>query len=345
MTEQEISSTTPFEVSLVGSFMFADALYFMHDEPCEPADGYLIASDALVSRMEQTVKDKHTPDELETFDNINFYPIYNLAKRKIQIEGTYWYWDGNEETQGAFLLPLSAAEQEDLIQAMEAYCIKEDSRNCVDMLNTFRMEDGLKPLAPSIPIPSQETMQTPSLAEIITARVTDIAYKTRSEMQALYGDDLAGHCIEASGRIAARLSSDLRIAAKTVEGWCQFDDGMYGSDRPWDPHTWVELPDYGLYVDVTADQFNYGMSRENEFLPVIVQKGLPHGMRYEEPSWDEYEREEPEDSSHLFSHAVSLKTQVSGKASFKNMLQDATEKTACCKNCQNGNVQRRDPIR
>ena len=102
--------------------------------------------------------------------------------------------------------------------------------------------------------------------------------------------------------MVARLASDLGIQAKTVEGWCQFDDEHYGSDRPWDPHTWIEIPDLNLYIDITADQFNYGMAKENEYGPVIVQQGLPHGMRYDEPTWAEYgydDEEVDEDLSDL----------------------------------------------
>ena len=46
---------------------------------------------------------------------------------------------------------------------------------------------------------------------------------------------------------------------------------------------------------VTADQFNYGMAIENEFAEIIVQEGLPHGMEYDEPSWDDYELDNPEE--------------------------------------------------
>ena len=130
--------------------------------------------------------------------------------------------------------------------------------------------------------------------EIIT-KVKTVALSTRNEIVSIYGEDLAGYCIEASENIVKRLRDELRLDAKTVEGWCRFDDECYGSDHPWDPHTWVEIPSLGLYVDVTADQFNYGMYTENEFSEIIVQKGLPHGMEYDEPSWDDYEVEDPEE--------------------------------------------------
>lgn len=117
----------------------------------------------------------------------------------------------------------------------------------------------------------------------------DIALEVRNEMIAQYGNSLGGKCIEASDKIVEKIATTLGVEAMAVEGWCQFDDESYGSDRPWDEHTWVEVPSLNLYIDITADQFNYGMDIENEFPEIIVRQGLPFGMRYDEPSWDEYE--------------------------------------------------------
>lgn len=121
----------------------------------------------------------------------------------------------------------------------------------------------------------------------------DIFYQIAKEVRSLFekeygtGTDLCGHCIEASELIAKAIQEKTGIDAVTVEGWCRFDDEYYGSDHPWDPHTWVEVPSLGLYIDVTADQFNYGMYEENEYGPVEIRKGLPHGMCYEEPTFEE----------------------------------------------------------
>ena len=122
-------------------------------------------------------------------------------------------------------------------------------------------------------------------------KIYNIAQNVREEMVDKYGNDLSGRCIESSDEIASRLIAKLGLDAVTVEGWCRFDDEYYGSDRPWDPHTWVEIPSINVYVDATADQFNFGMYSENVFSEVIVREGIPHGMRYDEPSWEEFERE------------------------------------------------------
>lgn len=118
--------------------------------------------------------------------------------------------------------------------------------------------------------------------------IRKIISEVRKLMETEYGTgtDLAGHCIEASqlittilNRFVARIPNEV---FKTVEGWCEYDDEYYGSDVPYDPHTWVES-NTGYYIDVTADQFNPGMCNENEFKGIIFQTGLPHGMTYTEP--------------------------------------------------------------
>ena len=106
-------------------------------------------------------------------------------------------------------------------------------------------------------------------------------------MEAKYGKgtDLCGRCIEASELIVANLKYWGCNDYNTVEGWCEFDDDSNCSDAPYDPHTWVEMGN--IYIDVTADQFNYNMYKENEYPPILIHKGLPHGMCYEEPEgWE-----------------------------------------------------------
>lgn len=98
------------------------------------------------------------------------------------------------------------------------------------------------------------------------------------------GTNLAGHCIEASDRIV-ELLAEIDVKAKAVEGWCIYDDEYYGSDRPYDEHTWVELED-GYYIDVTADQFNPGMWEGNELEEIVIGR-KPTCMVYDEPDLDE----------------------------------------------------------
>lgn len=92
------------------------------------------------------------------------------------------------------------------------------------------------------------------------------------------GVNLAGHCIEASGLLCSIIQL-LGIEAETMEGWVRYDDDRYCS-VPYDAHTWVEARIDGntYYIDVTADQFNYGMDPEHKFEGTIIQQGYPHGV-------------------------------------------------------------------
>lgn len=110
------------------------------------------------------------------------------------------------------------------------------------------------------------------------------------------GTDLAGHCIEASDYIVKIMRTIGYKNWKQVEGYCLYDNEDYGSDHPYDEHTWVQSSDNKIYVDVTADQFNAGMFEENDFKDIIIsniKNGLPHGMRYDKPKegidyWTDY---------------------------------------------------------
>lgn len=128
-------------------FVFDDELMFGQDDDRETVDGYVWAIDKLVDRMKGVVKDKHTPEEIESFDNINFYPIYNCWTCTVKIEGTYYYFDKDDkEDQGVFELPLSDAERAALIDAMEAYCERTCGCSCTAKLNEIRAEEGLAEL-------------------------------------------------------------------------------------------------------------------------------------------------------------------------------------------------------
>lgn len=134
------------------TFIFDDELYFGQDEARETIDGYLLAMDTLVNRMVDVVKNEHSPETMETFDNINFYPIYNLRSGDVKVEGTYYYDDGCGEKQGEFELPLSLDEQGDLIKAMNSYCQKLYGKPCLEELNSFRADEGMKPLILKLPL-------------------------------------------------------------------------------------------------------------------------------------------------------------------------------------------------
>lgn len=128
-------------------------------------------------------------------------------------------------------------------------------------------------------------------SEKLLESVRSILKFERKALECLYGvgTSLSGKCIEASENIKEMLKA-LGINAETVEGWCVYDNDDSCSDVPWDPHTWVEFDLNGqrYYADITADQFNYSMGPETQFRSIILCVGLPYGMQYEEPTWDEW---------------------------------------------------------
>lgn len=99
------------------------------------------------------------------------------------------------------------------------------------------------------------------------------------------GIALSGHCIEASEMIAYAINLILHGEfARTVEGYCLYDDEEYGSDRPYSEHTWVQTSIHGLeYIDVTADQFNVAMYPEHQYKNIHYSSNLPYGIMVNQP--------------------------------------------------------------
>jgi len=119
-------------------------------------------------------------------------------------------------------------------------------------------------------------------------RVIKIAEIIRRELEAKYGveDNLCGRCIEASDKISELLTAE-NIEHDIVEGWCVYDDFSTCSDRPYDPHTWIELRDENkTYVDVTATQF---ATLIDEDIPKVIVGKRPYYMQYHEPTEEEME--------------------------------------------------------
>ena len=111
--------------------------------------------------------------------------------------------------------------------------------------------------------------------------IYSICKKVREELVKEHGkNNLYGTCIKASDKII-KLLSEQNIQSHSVEGWCMYEDEHYGSDRQYDEHTWVELEDK-TYIDVTADQFSYGMFTH---IPEIIIGKKPDYMVYNEPKY------------------------------------------------------------
>lgn len=98
------------------------------------------------------------------------------------------------------------------------------------------------------------------------------------------GTDLCGYCFEASEWIEEVLLRNGYESVAVVEGYVYYDDWQYGTNQRFDAHAWVEYTDdIGAVwiLDVTADQFNYGMDPENKFPDIVFTQGAPHGYFYQ----------------------------------------------------------------
>lgn len=139
---------------------------------------------------------------------------------------------------------------------------------------------------------SIEELKMDFVVESPTWFVLSLLETVRRKLSLQYNGDVTGQCVEASDIIVELLRRYGYLDVKCVCGYCVYDDWSHCSDAPYDPHTWVELwlPNEELpyYLDVTADQFNYGMDPDHKFSSIIFRKGLPHGMRYTKPEEDEY---------------------------------------------------------
>lgn len=111
--------------------------------------------------------------------------------------------------------------------------------------------------------------------------IEQTAQTVRETLLCLYGENLTGHCIEASELICELLLVKGIRHATMIEGWCLYENDENCTDRCYDEHTWVEVDD--IYVDVTADQFNPCMFHK---LSSVIVGSRPDCMVYERPSYE-----------------------------------------------------------
>ena len=118
--------------------------------------------------------------------------------------------------------------------------------------------------------------------------ITKTAYKVRGYMVDSYGteDSLIGHSDEAADIIIKILSLH-GIQSRKINGWCKWDKTNWRNKIECDKRSWVELTN-GTFIDVTADQFNYGMNDDRQYKSVIVQNSLPYGIIIENPKISEF---------------------------------------------------------
>lgn len=127
-------------------FIFDDDLQ-INDDACSLVDGYLWATDPLVTRLTDQLN--LTSEQKDSMDNINFYAIYDPISKEIKVDGTYYLLgseEGSPEVQHEFTLDLSPDERKVLISKMEAYCQKENGSDLEAFVNSIRQSEGLPPL-------------------------------------------------------------------------------------------------------------------------------------------------------------------------------------------------------
>lgn len=117
-------------------------------------------------------------------------------------------------------------------------------------------------------------------------KIKQIASEVRQIMVKKYGkgNNLSGHCVQASDLIIEKLKQVGITKIKSPNGYCLLDENC-GFEYPYDDHVWVEA--CGYYIDVTAEQFNdYLSERDEQFPPICIFKKRPRCMALRKPLLD-----------------------------------------------------------
>lgn len=114
-----------------------------------------------------------------------------------------------------------------------------------------------------------------------------IGWEVRKELEE-ESNDLRGSSLYASELIISALKKE-RVSAKSVEGWCVYDEFTNYTNAHYDDHVWIEVADGKKvwYVDVTATQFQFQIDVN---IPKVIVGERPYYMSYKEPS--EYDLQE-----------------------------------------------------
>lgn len=141
--ERYTGNNQPSQENQKLDFIFDEEIMISDDR--SKLEGYVWAADSLVARLEAQEPSLGTYQYRE---NINFYPVYDISKGTISLEGHYHLMDTDKasDTGKAFELPLSQDESSRLMDAFETYCKKTEGMSCLDFLNSMREAEGLTPL-------------------------------------------------------------------------------------------------------------------------------------------------------------------------------------------------------
>lgn len=137
----------PFPCKKEDRFILDDEVQICQDELNEMIDVYIWAADYLVDRLSLQEFGMLLSKDEEMIDNINFYGLYNVKDNSVEINGTYYTYENEEEVQKEFELTLFNSEKVQLIEAIAEYCQKNYHKTPLELVNKARMEENLPPIS------------------------------------------------------------------------------------------------------------------------------------------------------------------------------------------------------
>lgn len=182
---QMLKYLAPSKASEYEELFIFDEELCVQDEKHECIDGYLWATDGLVSRLQDALRSSVSNDVLSSLENLNFYPVFNMQEGSMELFSTFWYYEEDagtiNEKHGNVQIPLNDTEAAALQTAMEQYCEKTYHMSCLAFLNEAREHAGLSILQPAAsPTPGKPPLD----ARILEAQMKGLAPTSEKDRSA-----------------------------------------------------------------------------------------------------------------------------------------------------------------
>ncbi len=126
--------TAPQQDTEGKNFVIDDELSVWHGETDVFLDAYLLATDHLVSRLKNEIDKTGSSEDFRSLDNINFYAVYNLVSKTIELQSTFYCFDVDGERQHTLSIPLSEDEKSELTNLLETYCKEQYNQSFFEVL-------------------------------------------------------------------------------------------------------------------------------------------------------------------------------------------------------------------
>lgn len=148
-------------------FVFEEELC-VSDDSWNSIDGYLCATDSLVSRVRDQLKDRLSQAELDSMENINFYPDYNVRMDTIELEAHFYYTNNRgKETAHGLHIPLSENEAASLKAIMEEYCQATNKMSCKAFVEEVKTRDAHQEVLDALKNGLKNTLQDGEYGQFI----------------------------------------------------------------------------------------------------------------------------------------------------------------------------------